>query len=80
MEEKKPELLLIPYGWAAAEIEWPDHGQELIKVVRNVGDKLNCPVIGTNMVGQISHGKWAGRIYGGLSVAYVKSNSSLIIG
>lgn len=68
MKEKQPDLLLIPYGWAEESKNWPDHGKELIKVVQHASITLNCPIIGTNLVGQISQGIWAGRIYGGQSV------------
>jgi predicted amidohydrolase len=69
MKLQKPDLMLIPYGWAAPENEWPQHGKELEDVVKNVAQKLNCPVIGTDLVGQVSHGPWTGQIYGGQSVA-----------
>ena len=80
MKEKKPDLLLIPYGWAAPENEWPGHGRELLKVVRKTAIKVNCPVIGTNLVGQVSHGPWTGQIYGGQSVAFNPLTNQLLIG
>ncbi|MGA3013035.1 MAG: carbon-nitrogen hydrolase family protein [Bacteroidales bacterium] len=80
MKEKKPGLLLIPYGWAAVENDWPAHGQELVKVVKNATTIINCPVIGTNLVGEISHGPWKGQIYGGQSVGYDPKNGALSIG
>ena len=80
MKEKKPDLLLIPYGWAAPESEWPGHGQELLKVVKNTAINVNCPVIGTNLIGQVSHGPWTGQIYGGQSVAYDPAKDILITG
>jgi len=80
MRSKKPDLLIIPYGWAAPEKDWPQHGQELVKVVKNIAGKVNCPVVGTNLIGQISHGPMAGEIYGGLSVASFPENDTLVIG
>jgi predicted amidohydrolase len=80
MKSKKPDLLLIPYGWAAVENDWPAHGEELVKVVKNASKTINCPVIGTNLIGQISHGPWTGQIYAGLSVAYDNKNDNLVIG
>ncbi len=80
MAVQKPDLMLIPYGWAAPENEWPQHGKALEKVVKNVAQKLNCPVIGTDLVGQVSHGPWAGQIYGGQSVACDKDGNILKIG
>jgi predicted amidohydrolase len=35
MAALKPELLLVPYGYAAIENKWPGHGKELENVVRN---------------------------------------------
>jgi len=65
----KPDLLLVPYGYAAAENDWPGHGRELEKVVTNTARKIKAFVIGTNLVGEITKGPWKGRIYGGQSVA-----------
>jgi hypothetical protein len=72
--------MLFPYGWAAPETKWPDHGKELIAVVKNVSKVVGCPVIGTNLVGQISYGPWFRQIYGGLSVVYDNITNTLIIG
>ena len=69
MAALKPDLLLIPYGYAAAESEWPGHGKELEKVVINTAKKTGAFVIGTNLVGEITNGPWKGRIYGGQSLA-----------
>ena len=80
MKERKPDLLLIPYGWAAPENEWPDHGKELLKVVKKAASKVNCPVIGANLIGQVSHGPWTGQIYGGQSVAFNPGTNQLVIG
>jgi predicted amidohydrolase len=69
MAALKPDLLLVPYGYAAAENEWPGHGEELEKVVTNTARKTRAFVIGTNLVGEITNGPWKGRTYGGQSVA-----------
>ena len=68
MAALKPDLLLVPYGYAATENEWPGHGKELQKVVTNAARKTKAFVIGTNLVGEITNGPWKGRIYGGQSV------------
>jgi len=68
MAALKPDLLLVPYGYAAVEDEWPGHGKELEKVVANTAKKTGAFVIGTNLVGEITKGPWKGRIYGGQSV------------
>ncbi|OHB73039.1 MAG: beta-alanine synthetase [Planctomycetes bacterium RBG_16_55_9] len=69
MAALKPDLLLVPYGYAAAEDEWPAHGQVLENVVKNTARRTGACVIGTNLVGQITNGPWKGRVYGGHSVA-----------
>lgn len=69
MKERRPDLLLIPYGWAAPEDKWPDHGQNLKKVVLQVAAAVGCPVVGTDLVGEVTYGPWAGQVYGGQSVA-----------
>ena len=69
MEAQRPDLLLIPYGWAAPEGAWPGHGDNLRDVVQNVARTVHCPVIGTDLVGEITNGPWSGQVYGGQSVA-----------
>jgi predicted amidohydrolase len=69
MASLKPDLLLVPYGYAEQEEAWPEHGKQLERVVTNAARTVGAPVIGTNLVGQITHGSWAGRTYGGHSVA-----------
>ena len=73
MAALKPDLLLVPYGYAAADDQWPGHGKELEKVVINTARKTKAFVIGTNLVGEITNGPWKGRIYGGQSVAVDKT-------
>jgi predicted amidohydrolase len=65
----KPDLVLVPYGYAAPEKAWPKHGQQLERVVQNAAKVIGAPVIGTNLVGQITHGPWQGQTYEGHSVA-----------
>ena len=69
MAELKPRLVLVPYGYAAEEAAWPAHGEVLEDVVANAARIIGAPVVGTNPIGQISHGPWKGRTYGGHSVA-----------
>ena len=38
-------------------------------MVANTGKTTGAPVVGTNLIGQISHGPWRGLTYGGHSVA-----------
>ncbi len=66
--EQKPELITIPYGWAADRSEWPEHGKRLAARVASVASRTHCPVVGTDLVGVISSGPWKGKTYGGQSV------------
>jgi predicted amidohydrolase len=77
MAELKPDLVLVPYGYAAEEEEWPGHGRELAKVVTNAARKVGAPVVGANPVGQITKGPWKGRTYGGQSVAADKNGKTI---
>jgi len=72
-----PDLVLIPYGWAAKEKEWPQHGEELHKTIRNAASKIACPIVGTDLVGTISHGPWTGQVYGGQS-AVIDQNGLML--
>ena len=76
----KPDLVFVPYGYAAVEQAWPEHGKELECVVTNAAKVFNAPVIGTNLVGQITHGPWAGRTYAGHSVAADGTGRILSVG
>lgn len=79
MAAQKPDLLLVPYGYAATEEEWPGHGKVLENVVKNAAIQIKAHVIGTNLVGQITNGPWEGRIYGGHSVAADKTGKIISI-
>jgi N-carbamoylputrescine amidase len=68
MSALKPDLVLVPYGWAAPEDWWPDHGKALEKTVCAAARFLNAPVVGTDLVGEITHGPWTGYVYGGQSL------------
>jgi predicted amidohydrolase len=63
----KPELLLVPYGWAAPREEWPEHSKSLEQIVRKRSAELQCPMVGVDLVGEMTHGPWTGRTYGGSS-------------
>jgi predicted amidohydrolase len=68
----KPNLLLVPYGYAEDEQKWPAHSEEFHNVVINAAKRTGAAVLGTNLVGRISKGPWAGRVYGGHSIAVDK--------
>jgi N-carbamoylputrescine amidase len=78
MARLKPDLLLVPYGYAEKEEAWPGHGKQLERVVANAAKAVDAPVVGTNLVGQITHGPWSGRTYGGHSV--VADRTGMILG
>jgi len=80
MRNYQPDLIIIPYGWAAEQNHWPQHGNELVKVVQHVSHIVNCPVIGPNSIGKIGHGQWKGKIYNGQSVATDKYGNVTVIG
>jgi predicted amidohydrolase len=80
MAKLKPDLLIVPYGYAAEEEAWPEHGKQLERVVTNAARAVDAPVIGTNLVGQITHGPWSGRTYGGHSVAADRTGGILALG
>jgi len=79
MAALKPDLLLVPYGYAEAEDEWPAHGKVLENVVRNTARQTGACVIGTNLVGLVSNGPWKGRVYGGHSMAADKAGRIISI-
>lgn len=75
MATLKPNLLLVPYGYAEEEQKWPAHGEQFHNVVINAAKRTGAAVIGTNLVGRISRGPWSGRIYGGQSIAVDKTGN-----
>ncbi len=77
MAALKPALVLVPYGWVADEGAWPKHGEGLAGVVRHAAEVTGAPVVGTDSIGQVSHGAWTGKYYGGLSVAYTPDGRRL---
>jgi len=80
MTELKPDFLLVPYGYAEREKNWPEHGRKLEKVVVKAAKITGAFVVGTNVVGEITKGPWKGRIFGGHSVAADKNGKILTIG
>ena len=66
--EAAPDLVLVPYGWAADPDAWPEHAESLEAWVTSVARRTGCPVVGTDLVGSVSAGPWKGKTYGGASV------------
>jgi N-carbamoylputrescine amidase len=68
MAALEPDLVIIPYGWAAPEDWWPDHGKALEKTVSAAAEVIGAPVVATDLVGSISSGPWRNYVYGGQSL------------
>ena len=62
-----PDLMLVPYGWAATNNKWPQHSQELESLVERRAAQVQCPMAGVDLVGEMTHGPWTGWTYGGSS-------------
>ncbi|HID56558.1 TPA: carbon-nitrogen hydrolase family protein [Candidatus Poribacteria bacterium] len=80
MRGKRPDLLLVPYGWAAPKEKWPQHGESLRRTVSRAALSVSVPVIGTDLVGMITHGPWTGYTYGGQSVVADSNGEILAVG
>ena len=67
LKELKPDLMLVPYGWAAPNEKWPEHSKELEELVKRRAAQVKCPMAGVDLVGEMTHGPWQGQTYGGSS-------------
>ncbi len=67
MKVLKPDLMLVPYGWAAPDDQWPQHSKVLEELVKRRAAEVRCPMAGVDLVGEMTHGPWAGQTYGGSS-------------
>ena len=76
---QSPDLLIVPFGWAAKKEMWPDHGKKLAQVVSRAAKWAGCPVVGTDLVGMITSGPWKGRTYGGQSVVADRAGEVLAV-
>ena len=79
MASLKPDIMITPYDWAAKEEQWPQHGKELKDTVSKAAKTIGAPVVGVDLVGEITHGTWMGLVYGGQSVAADTSGKILAI-
>ena len=75
----KPDLVLVPYGWADTVDKWPAREKDLEQLVARRAKLWDAPVVGTDLVGEMTHGPWKGRIYGGGSVVTNASGKTLAI-
>lgn len=63
----KPDLVLVPYGWAAPADSWPQHGSSLHSWISSTAQRVHAPVVGVDSTGALGHGPWAGYVLGGQS-------------
>lgn len=75
----KPDLMLVPYGWAARPERWPQFEKDLETLVASRAKLWKCPVVGTDLVGEVTHGPWERRTYGGGSVVADGSGAVLSV-
>ena len=68
IRELKPDLMLVPFGWAAEVDRWPAHERDLERLVVGRAEMWKCLVVGTDLVGVMMHGPWTGQTFGGGSV------------
>jgi predicted amidohydrolase len=73
-----PDLVLIPYGWAAEIEKWPGHAKTLENLVMRRAKEWGVPVVATNLVGMMTHGPWKGQTFGGISLAVDGSGGVLL--
>jgi predicted amidohydrolase len=75
----KPDLVLVPYGFAAEVDKWAENEKELEQLVARRAREWKCPVVGTNSVGLMTHGPWKGQTFHGASVVADGSGQVLAI-
>ena len=80
MASLKPQLLLIPYGWAAERKEWPAHGKKLEETVSAIARNVGAATVGPNLIGEITTGSWKGKTYEGHSVVADSTGNIIAIG
>ncbi len=80
MKSLRPDLLLIPYGWAADRSEWPAHGKSLQETVCRIAKNVGAATVGTNLIGEITCGPWKGKSYEGHSVIADPCGAILALG
>lgn len=73
----EPDLVLVPYGWAAPAGDWPGHGESLHAWIRHTATRTGAPVVGVDSVGALGFGPWKGFVLGGQSA--VSSGSGEVI-
>jgi len=62
LADARPDLVLIPYGWAAPAEAWPEHGKSLHSWIAHTAHSahsahsVHAPVLGVDATGSRSHG------------------------
>lgn len=69
MAEQRPDLVFDPFGWSANASQWPGEGAAFPPLVLPAATKMGATIVISNPVGQILTGPWAGRTFGGWSLA-----------
>lgn len=80
LRDLRPDLVLVPYGWAAPPEKWPGHGEELKETVSRAAKVIGAPVIGPSCLGKITTGPWKGYTYEGESAAADGEGNILFFG
>ncbi len=75
---EQPDLMIVPYGWAAPAEQWPQHGKSLHAWIQNTARVCQAPTIGVDSTGQLHDGPWKGFVVGGQSMACDASGAALI--
>jgi predicted amidohydrolase len=74
-----PDLVVIPFGWAAEKEKWPEHAKSLEQLVTRRAAQWKCPVVAADLVGVMAHGPWKGQTYGGASLIAGESGEVLAL-
>lgn len=69
LAEQQPDLVVVPYGWAAPAKDWPQHADSLHAWISHTARRCQAPVIGVDSAGELHDGPWKGFVLGGQSMA-----------
>jgi N-carbamoylputrescine amidase len=69
LAEQQPDLVIVPYGWAAPAGDWPQHADSLHAWISHTARRCKAPVIGVDSTGELHTGPWQGFVLGGQSMA-----------
>jgi N-carbamoylputrescine amidase len=66
---QQPDLVIVPYGWAAPAGDWPQHADSLHAWISHTARRCKAPVVGVDSTGELHTGPWQGFVLGGQSMA-----------